>query len=106
VLAAFDQIRGRPSLELRPSDSLRRSELPTVRGDRVRLEEHLVVPAFREGVRYLRSVDLVQIVALAPAYDQVPDLYAAYNRATSPAPLPDFLGALSVLVGKGILDLA
>jgi hypothetical protein len=54
----------------------------------------------------LRSVDLVKIVALAPEYDQVPELYAAYNRAASPAPLPDFLGALSVLVGKGILDLA
>jgi hypothetical protein len=106
VLAAFDEIRTRPSVELRPSDSLRRSELPTVLGDRVSLEEHLVVPAFRDGVRYLRSVDLVKIVALAPAYDQVPDLYAAYNRAASPAPLPDFLGALSVLVGKGLLDLA
>ena len=77
-----------------------------MRGDRVTLEEHLVVPAFRDGVRYLRSVDLVQIVALAPSYDQVPDLYSAYNRAAPPAPLPDFLGALSVLVGKGILDLA
>ena len=106
VLAAFDQIRGRQSVALRPSDSLRRSNLPTVLGDRVSLEEHLVVPAFRDGVRYLRSVDLVKIVALAPAYDQVPDLYAAYNRAAAPAPLPDFLGALSVLVGKGILDLA
>jgi hypothetical protein len=80
--------------------------LPTVLGDRVHLEEHLVVPAFRDGIRYLRSVDLVKIVALAPEYDQVPELYAAYNRAASPAPLPDFLGALSVLVGKGILDLA
>ena len=106
VLAAFEQIRGRPSLTLRPSDSLRRMELPTVVGDRVRLEEHLVVPTFRDGVRYLRSVDLVKIVTLAPEFDQVPDLYAAYNRAASPAPLPDFLGALSVLVGKGILDLA
>jgi hypothetical protein len=106
VLAAFDQIRNRTSIELRVSDSLRRTELPTVVGDRVRLEEHLVVPTFRDGVRYLRSVDLVKIVALAPDFDQVPDLYAAYNRAASPAPLPDFLGALSVLVGKGILDLA
>jgi flavin-dependent dehydrogenase len=106
VLAAFEQIRSRPSVRLRASETLRRSELPTVLGDRVRLEEHLVVPAFRDGVRYLRSVDLVKIVALAPEYDQVPDLYAAYNRAASPAPLPDFLGALSVLVGKGILDLA
>ena len=106
VLAAFDEIRRRESVGLRPSDALRRTERPTVRGDRVALEEHLVVPAFRDGVRYLRSVDLVRIVALAPAYDQVPDLYAAYNRAAAPAALPDFLGALSVLVGKGMLDLA
>ena len=106
VLAAFDEIRRRDSVGLRPSDALRRTERPTVRGDRVTLEEHLVVPAFRDGVRYLRSVDLVKIVALAPAYDQVPDLYAAYNRAAPPARLPDFLGALSVLVGKGMLDLA
>jgi len=106
VLAAFDEIRRRDSLELRPSDALRRFERPTVRGDRVALEEHLVVPAFHDGVRYLRSVDLVKIVALAPDYDQVPDLYAAYIRAAPPAPLPDFLGALSVLVGKGMLDLA
>jgi hypothetical protein len=106
VLAAFDAIRQRASIGLRPSDALRRSDRPTVRGDRVELAEHLFVPAFRDGVRYLRSIDLVTIVALAPMYDQVPDLYAAYNRAASPAPLPDFLGALSVLVAKGMLDLA
>ena len=106
VLAAFDEIRRRASIALRPSDALRRSDRPTVRGDRVELEEHLFVPAFRDGVRYLRSIDLVKIVALAPLYDQVPDLYAAYNRAAAPAPLPDFLGALSVLVGKGVLDFA
>ena len=106
VLAAFDALRRRDSIGLRPADALHRIERPTVRGDRVALEEHLVVPAFRDGVRYLRSVDLVKIVTLAPAFDQVPDLYAAYNRAAPPAPLPDFLGALSVLVGKGMLDLA
>ena len=106
VLAAFEEIRRRESVGLRPSGTLQRSDRPTVRGDRVELEEHLFVPAFRDGVRYLRSVDLVKIVALAPMYDQVPDLYAAYNRAAPPAPLPDFLGALSVLVGKGVLDLA
>ena len=106
VLAALDAMRQRASVALRPSARLVRVNRPTVRGDRVALEEHLVVPAFRDGVRYLRSVDLVTIVALAPGYDQVPDLFAAYNRAAPPAPLPDFLGALSVAVGKGILDLA
>lgn len=105
VLAALDAMRGRQSVSFRPAAALRRVERPTVRDDRVALEEHLAVPAFREGVRYIRSVDLVKIVSLAPAHDQVADLYAAYNRAAGPAPLPDFLGALAVLVGKGMLDL-
>jgi len=106
VLAALEAMRQRPSVALRPSAGLRRVDRPMVRGDRVALEEHLVVPAFRDGIRYLRNVDLAMIVSLAPAYDQVPDLFAAYNRAAAPAALPDFLGALSVAVGKGILDLA
>jgi hypothetical protein len=106
VLAALEAIRVRPSIALRPSSLVRRVERPTVRDDRVTLEEHLVVPAFRDGVRYLRNIDLLAIVTLAPEHDQVPDLYAAYNRAAGPAPLPDFLGALSVLVAKRMLDLA
>ena len=39
-------------------------------------------------------------------FEQVPDLFEAYNRAAPPAPLPDFLGALSTLVGFGMLTLA
>ena len=106
VLAAFATIRSRPSVAFRPSPAVQRVQRPLVRGDRITMGEHLVAPAFREGVRYIRSVDLVTIMSLAPAHDQVPDLYAAYNRATAPASLPDFLGALSVLVGKGLLALA
>ena len=106
VLAAFDTMRARPSIALRPSSLIQRVNRPTVRGDRVTLEEHLVVPAFRDGVRYLRNIDLLRIVTLAPEHDQVADLYAAYNRVSPPAPLPDFLGALSVLVAKRMLDLA
>jgi flavin-dependent dehydrogenase len=106
VLAALDAMRRRTSIALRASPGVQRVERPVVRGDRVALEEHLVVPAFRDGVRYIRSIDLATLVALAPAYEQVPELYAAYNRAAPPASLPDFLGALSVLVAKGLLDLA
>jgi hypothetical protein len=106
VLAALEAMRQRPSVALRPSSGLHRVQRPTVRGDRVALEEHLVVPAFRDGIRYIRNIDLATIVSLAPAYDQVPDLFAAYNRAAAPVALADFLGALSVAVGKGILDLA
>jgi flavin-dependent dehydrogenase len=106
VLSAFDALRSRRSIALRPSAAVQRVQRPMVRGDRITMGEHLVAPAFRDGIRYIRSVDLVTIMSLAPAHDQVPDLYAAYSRAAPAVPLPDFLGALSVLVGKGMLDLA
>jgi flavin-dependent dehydrogenase len=103
VLAAFEDLRARPAIHLRPTRALRRADKPVVRGNEVVVEPHLVAPAFPDGVRYLRSVDLVKIMELGGTHDQVPDLYEAYNRAAPPVALGDFLGALSVLVGKGLL---
>jgi hypothetical protein len=59
-----------------------------------------------DPVRYCRSIDLVLVARLAGRHDQVPDMFDAYNRVAPPAPLPDFLGALSTLIGLGVLSLA
>ena len=104
VKRSFDELRSRDSIRLKPTALVQRASRPTVRGNRVVIEDHLVVPAFPDGVRYVRNVDLVRLSELAVAHDQVPDLFDAYNRVASPAPLPDFLGALSVLIGKGFLE--
>ena len=104
VLRSFAELREREVLRLRASDRVRRSRRPTVRGNRVVVEDHLVVPAFPDGVRYIRNVDLLQLSELAVAHEQVPDLFEAYNRAASPVALPDFLGALSLLIGKRFLE--
>ena len=77
-----------------------------MRGNRVVLQEHLVTPEMPRGVRYCRNVDLVVIAKLASQFTQVPDLFDAYNRAAPPAPLPDFLGALSTLIGLEMLTFA
>ena len=106
VLAAFESIRRAPVLRLRPADGLVRIEKAVVHENRIVLAPHLRAPAFPDGIRYLRGIDLTTIVALAPAHDQVPDLFDAYNRAAPPVALPDFLGALSVLVGKGMMEQA
>ena len=105
VLVAFAEIRRRSSIVLRRGAAVNEVMRPTVRDNRVILEPHLCAPAFTEGVRYLRNVDLMTIERLATQHDQVPSLYEAYSRAHAPVPLPDFLGALSVLVGKGLLEL-
>jgi YD repeat-containing protein len=106
VLGAFEQLKRSSSLSLRFGDSLQVVEQATVRGNRVVLEKYLVARDAPHGVRYCRNVDLVVIAQLAAGYEQVPDLFDAYNRTAPPAPLPDFLGALSTLIGLDMLSLA
>ena len=106
VLGALAELKQRESITLRSGTGVQRVPRPFIRGNSIVLEDQLVAPAFRDGIRYLRSVDLVTIIELAGAHDQVPDLFDAYNRAAPPAALPDFLGALSVLIGKRLLVFA
>jgi flavin-dependent dehydrogenase len=106
ILDAFEEIKRRSSVSLQFGASLQVVERATVRGSRIVLEKHLIAAQMPHGVRYCRNVDLVVIAQLATHYDQVPDLFDAYNRMAPPAPLPDFLGALSTLIGLDMLALA
>ena len=103
VLAAFQSLRERAVIRLRRGEAAQQQDQPIVRGNRIVMAAHLVSPAFREGIRYIRDIDVVTLAAMAPEFDQVPDLFEAYNRAAPPVALPDFMGALSVLLGKGLL---
>ena len=104
VLRALDELRNRDVLRLRAGAVVQRVSRPTVRGNRVVVEKHLVVPTFPDGVRYIRNIDLERLCELAVSHRDVADLFEAYNRAASPAALPDFLGALSLLIAKGFLE--
>lgn len=106
VRDAFEELKRRPAMHLRQSDSLRVVERAVVRGNRVVLEQHLASTAIPQGVRYCRNVDLLTIARMATQHEQVPDLYEAYTRAANAVPLPDFLGALSALVGLEMLTFA
>lgn len=106
VLAAFEELKRRPTVQLRAAETLRVIPCAVVRGDRVVLEDHLATPAVSEGVRYARSVDLALLKDIAQAHDQVPDMFDSYNRRAPAASLPDFLGALSTLIGLEMLTLA
>ena len=106
MLAALESLRSASALSLRPGDQLTIESRPALTTREVVMQDRLVLPAWPadgRGVRYLRDVDLVRLVELAPTVTQVPDLFDAYNRAAPPVALPDFLGALSVLMAKGAL---
>ena len=106
IIDAFEELKRREAIKLRPSDAMLVVDRPIVRGNRIVLEPHLSGPRLPDPVRYCRSIDLVLVARLAGRHDQVPDMFDAYNRVAAPAPLPDFLGALSTLIGLGVLSLA
>ena len=106
VRVAFEEIRTRETLVLRPMPDLRRELRAVVTGNTVSLEDHLIVPSFPDGIRYIRNVDLMVLATLACRHEHVPVLYEAYRTEGGPASLPDVLGALAVLVGKRILRFA
>ena len=103
VVAAFEALKAAPGIELRASAAMSFASGPAVQGREVVLEEQIVSPWTPHGIRYLRDVDLPALARMAQDFGQVPELYDAYNSRHAPVVLPDFLGALAVLLGKGIL---
>ncbi|MGH9346145.1 MAG: hypothetical protein ACRD26_02655, partial [Vicinamibacterales bacterium] len=104
VQEAFGWLKAQEALALRPARALRREPSPIVRGHEIVMEERLVADGCADGLRFLRDVDLMGLLALAPAHDQVPALFESYNRRFPPVALPDFLGALSVMIAFGLLE--
>lgn len=106
VRDAFEALRRATSIRLRPTRAARATTAPAVVGREVVPDAGLSIAAGEAGtvtIRYLRGVDLPALVALAGRRTQVPDLYEAYGRSHPPVELADFLGALAVLLGKGLL---
>ncbi|HKW03324.1 MAG TPA: tryptophan 7-halogenase [Vicinamibacterales bacterium] len=103
VLAAFEDLRRRPEVRLSRGRALRVAPRAAVRGRDIVMDDHVFLPGWPGGLRYLRSVDLVGLTNLAPHHRDVGDLYAAFVQAHREVALPDFLGALSVLIARGAL---
>ena len=103
VLAAFADLRRRAEIHLSQGSEVRVAARAAIRGRDIVMEDHLFLPAWPAGLRYLRSVDLLGLIELAPHHRDVGDLYAAFIAAHRDVPLPDFLGVLSVLIARGAL---
>lgn len=104
VRAAFDQLRRRRRLQLRLGQEVSDARVPEIQGREVVLAAAALSPGLPQGVRHVRGVLIPRLLQLAPAHDSIPNLYEAYNRAAAGVALPDFLGALSFLIAKGLLD--
>jgi flavin-dependent dehydrogenase len=106
VRAAFEDMRHRERVRLAVGPRLRIEPRAAVRGREIAYEEHLVLPEWPDGIRYLRNVDLVLLARLAPDVGDVGALAEAVATCQPGVSLPDILGALSVLVSRGVLSLS
>lgn len=103
VRAAFEQLRRAPAINLRQNPGLVVEPRPAVSGNEIVLEPRIVTAGDPPGVRHVRDVDLLTLIELAPSCTQVPDLFEAYCRRSSPVALPDFLLVLATAVARGWL---
>ena len=105
VQRALDQLRAAPRIVLRRGKGVRIEPRAAVSGSEIVLEPRITAGDDDPGVRFVRDVDVVALIELAPGIDQVPDLFDVYCRRYGPVALTDFVTALSTAVARGWLQL-
>jgi hypothetical protein len=104
VLAAFNDLRARPEIHLQQGAQVRTAPRAAIRGNLIVMDNHVFAPVWPSGVRYIRNIDVALVMKLAPEHRDVGELYEAVFRAQPGVSLPDFLGVLSTLIARGVLQ--
>jgi flavin-dependent dehydrogenase len=103
VKAAFERLKAGDGIRLSRSTSAPGPPAVFIRGQEIVIDEAVSWHAEPRGVRFLAGVDLVALRDLACDHTDVPAVISAYQRRFGETPLPNLLGALSVLVAKRVL---
>jgi flavin-dependent dehydrogenase len=103
LLEELQRLRDLPWISLEPTGRVRRGRRSKVVGNEVVSEDGWVTDALPPGLEFACGVELMKLVGMADKYRQVPDLHQAYNSAAEPVDLPNFLGALCLLLVSGVL---
>lgn len=107
VRAAFERIRNAAEVDFALADDVRVEPQPVIRGNEIVLEPAFTTAALKgsttDAIRFHDNVDLIALATIACGHRRVPDVYDAYCRSSVPAPLPNVVAGLSLLVARGIL---
>jgi flavin-dependent dehydrogenase len=102
--SALADLRRRSEINLERGDQVRTGPRAAIRDHLIVMDDHLFLPEWPDGIRYLRNIDLMLLMRLAPEHHDVGVLYDAVFREQPGVSLPDFLGALSTLIARGALQ--
>lgn len=103
VKSEYEKIRSSESLNSQANPELHVIKRPAIRSLRIVMKRHLMTDTYPRGVRYVRGVDLIRVIELAPQHEQVPDIWERYNETETPVSLPDFLVGLSTAFAAKLL---
>lgn len=107
VRASLDGLRSSDRIVFAPVAAATFVSVPRVRGNEIVIDAAVPLgPHPREALRFLQGIDLVALAQRAPTTTSVPALYERYCREQGAAPLPAFLGALALLVARGVLHIS
>jgi flavin-dependent dehydrogenase len=105
VREALARLRGADAVAFTRNPAAAFIPAPIVRGNILQIEDAVPLgPA--HTARYVCGVDLVELTRMAPGSDLVPVLFERYCSRHGAVRLPDFLGALSLLVARDVLRAA
>jgi 2-polyprenyl-6-methoxyphenol hydroxylase-like FAD-dependent oxidoreductase len=103
VQSAFERLKESEAVEFSITERACLKPLPVIHDREIVVENAFAFPEAPRGLRFVAGIDLLKLSELACAYRQVPDIFDAYCRTHGVVRLPNFLGALSLLVARGIL---
>jgi flavin-dependent dehydrogenase len=102
VVAAHEAMRTSRDVVVRRNQEVAFVEAPLVRSGEIVVEDAIHLPG-ATPIRYVHGLDLLTLCSLASERASVPDLYEAVQARVNNVSLPQFLGALSVLVASRAL---
>jgi flavin-dependent dehydrogenase len=108
VRGAFERIKDADEIEFALDDAVQFERQPVIRDNEIVLEPAFTTAALKgcaadSVLRFANDIDLVALADIACRHRRVPDVYDAYCRTMTPAPLPNVVSGLSLLVARGIL---
>ena len=103
VRRAFETLRDRPSLGLKPSPHLTLGRAAVVEDREIVLRDAVVIPGFDEPVRFAAGVNLPELIRIAAGSRDVASLIGTYHARVAAIDPRSLLVGLSFLVARELM---
>jgi flavin-dependent dehydrogenase len=105
IRRAFDSLRDAPALDVARGAEVRFERTAVIEGRQLVMRDALVIPGFDEPVRFAAGVNLAELMRMSSGGRDVSAVIDAYHSRVAHVDPTDILKGLSVLVGKGLLEI-